>query len=149
MIRTLGAGYHTHQRVSARAGGRVSGRVVTGAGQPVSGLRVRAETFPDGYDLGGTLGSGSVTTDENGQFEIPAMAAGRLSLVLDLRSRPDLPFRGLPPANQVVEAGRTTSVGIRLKRAVHIEGVIRERGTGLPIAGVEPANPRPCLSSRR
>ena len=80
-------------------------------------------------------------TDANGRLEIPAIAAGRLALVLDLRSRPDLPYRGLPPANQVVEAGQTTTVEIRLKHAVRIEGVIRERKTGLPIAGVSPEIP--------
>ncbi len=141
IIRTLGPETTGPIEFRLKPVGRVSGRVVANAGGPVSGLPVRAETFPDGYDLGGTLGSASVTTDEKGNFEIPAIAAGRLSLVLELRSRPDLPFRGLPPANQVVEAGRTTSVEIRLKRAVHIEGIIRERTTGLPIAGVSPQIP--------
>ena len=81
------------------------------------------------------------TTDASGRLEIPAIAAGRLALVSDLRSRPDLPYRGLPPANQVVEAGQTTTMEIRLKHAVRLEGVIRERGTGLPIAGVSPEIP--------
>ena len=72
---------------------------------------------------------------------MPAIAAGRLALVLDLRSRSDLPYRGLPPVNQVVEAGRMTTVSIQLKRAVHLEGVIRERGTGTPIEGVSPEIP--------
>ena len=141
IIRTLGSDTTRTTEIRLEPVGRVSGRIVTDAGQPVSGLRVRAETFPQGYDLGGTLGSGSATTGGNGQFELPAIAAGRLSLVLELRARPDLPLRGLSPANQVVEAGGTTSLEIRLKHAVHIEGIVRERATGVPIAGASPQIP--------
>ena len=158
IIRTLGPETTGASEFRLEPVGRVSGHVVAGTDGPVSGVPVRAETFPDGYDFGGTLGSTSVTTDGNGQFEIPAIAAGRLSLVLELRSRPDLPLRGLLPANQVVEPGRTTTMEIRLKRAVHIDGVIRERGTGLPIAGVSPqipdlawrvgGNPRPVTDAK-
>ena len=141
IIRTLGPESTVESVFRLEPAGRVTGRVVAEAGNPVAGLRIRAEGFPDGYDLGGTIGSATVTTDANGRFEIPAIAAGRLALILDLRARPDLPYRGLPPANQVVEAGGTTNVEVRLKRAVRLEGVIRERGTGLPIAGVSPEIP--------
>jgi Carboxypeptidase regulatory-like domain len=121
--------------------GRVSARILDETGKPVVGLKVHAQTFPDGYDLGGTVGLAEGVTDSSGRLEISAIAAGRLMLVLDLRSRPDLPYRGLPPANQIVEACQATTVEIRLKRAVRIEGVIRERTTGLPIAGVSPELP--------
>jgi hypothetical protein len=141
LIRTLGARTTPASAFRLEPVGRVSGRVVAESDQPVNALRVQAETFPAGYDLGGTIGSATVTTDANGRFEIPAIAAGRLSLVLDLRSRSDLPYRGLPPASQVVEAGQTTTLEIRLNRAVHLEGIIRERGTGIPIAGVSPQIP--------
>jgi hypothetical protein len=141
IIRTLGPDTTLASAFRLEPVGCVVGQVVAEAGKPVSGLPVRAETFPDGYDLSGTIGSAAVTTDANGRFEIPAIAAGRLAVTLDLRSRPELPYRGLPPANQVVEAGRTTTLDIRLKRAVHIEGVVRDRATGLPIAGVIPEIP--------
>ncbi len=122
--------------------GRVSGCVLADE-KPVSGLTVFVQTFPEGFDLGGTLGSAEVTTDGSGRFEIPAIAAGRLALTLDFRSRPDLPYRGLPPANQVVEAGQTTTLEIPLKRAVRIEGVVRERD-GAPIPGASPETPDPA-----
>jgi Carboxypeptidase regulatory-like domain len=127
--------------ITLAAAGRVSGRVLTRDSKPVSGLKVRAQTFPGGVDTGGPIGSAEVATDESGRFELPAIAAGRLALVLDFRARPDLPYRGLPPANQVVEAGQTTTIEVRLKRAVRIEGVVRERGTGVPIAGASPQIP--------
>ncbi len=125
--------------------GRVSGRVAADAGKPVSGLRIRAHTFPDGYDLGGTVGTADAVTDASGRFEIPAIAAGRLAITCDLRSRPDLSYRGLPPASQVVDAGTTTAIEIRLKRAVRLEGMVRERASGLPIAGVSPEIPDPAI----
>jgi hypothetical protein len=127
--------------------GRVAGRVVTDSNQPVSGLRLEARTNPGGFDNGGTVGTAEATTDQDGRFEIARIAAGRLALVLDFRSLPDLPYRGSPPASQVVETGETTTVAVRLKHAVRIEGVVRERGTGVPIAGVSPMIPDPAMDS--
>jgi hypothetical protein len=121
--------------------GGVAGRVVTDSDQPVTGLRVEARTMPGGFDLGGTTGWAEAVTDAAGRFQIPAIAAGRLELMLDFRSLPDLPYRGLAPASQAVESGRTTMVQIRLKRAVRIEGMIRERATGAPIKGATPVIP--------
>ncbi len=125
--------------------GRVSGRVVADSDKPVSGLTIEARTFPEGFDLGGTVGLAEVITDEAGRFEIGAIAAGRLALMLDFRSLPDFSYRGLPPASQVVETGGATTILVRLKRAVRIEGVVRERGTGVPIAGVSPIIPDPAM----
>jgi hypothetical protein len=124
--------------------GRITGRVLAEAETPISGLKIQVQTFPEGFDTGGTVGSAEVVTDAAGRFEIPAIAAGRLALVLDFSSRPDLPYRGLPPAHQVVESGRTTSVQIRLKRVVRLRGLVRERGTGVPISGVRPLIPDPA-----
>jgi hypothetical protein len=130
--------------ITLERAGRISGRVVTDDAKPASGLRLRARTFPDGFDSGGTVGSAEVATDGSGRFEIPAIAAGRLDLALDFESRPDLPYRGLAPKNLVIEAGLAASVEIALKRVVRIEGLVRERGTGLPIAGVSPEIPDPA-----
>jgi hypothetical protein len=124
--------------------GHLLGRVHTDLRKPIPGLTVRIQTSPPDFDSNGTVGSAEVITDASGAFEVPAIATGRLTMVLDYRSRPDLAYRGLPPANQVVEAGRTTTFDIRLKPAVRIEGVVRERGTGLPIAGVSPEIPDPA-----
>ena len=124
--------------------GSVSGRVAGDVEKPVSGLRIVAQTFPEGYDLGGTVGLAEAVTDASGRFVIPAIAAGRLALMLELRARPDLPYRGIAAQGQVVDAGGATAVEIRLKRAVRLEGVVRERGTGLPIAGVSPEIPDPA-----
>ncbi|HEX8203597.1 MAG TPA: carboxypeptidase regulatory-like domain-containing protein, partial [Isosphaeraceae bacterium] len=116
--------------------GRVSGRVVDPDGRPVAGLAIGAMTYPEGLDLGGMLGEAEDLSDAQGRFEILALAAGRL--VLALKFRPGAPpaYRGLPPANRVVEAGRTTHVEIALKPAVLARGQVHERGTGVPIPGV-------------
>ncbi len=121
--------------------GRVSVHILAEAGKPVSGLHVEAQTFPDGYDLGRPIGQADSVTDANGQVEIPAIAAGRLALLLDLRSRPELPYRGLPPENQVALAGQAVTVEIHLKKAVRMEGVVRERKTSVPIPFVSPEIP--------
>ena len=90
--------------VALEPGGHIIGRVVTDIDKPVPGLTVRVQTSPQDFDPDGTVGSAEATTDGSGGFEIPAISTGRLTMVLDFRSRPDLPYRGLPPANQVVEA---------------------------------------------
>jgi hypothetical protein len=125
--------------------GHVNGRVRTVDDKPVVGLKIRARTFPEGSDLGGNVGSVELTTDASGRFTIPAIAAGRLAMTLDFRSRPDLAYRGVAPANEVVEPGRTTVLEIPLKPAVRIQGVIRERGTAAAIPGVIPHLPDPAV----
>ena len=130
--------------IALQPAGHIRGRVLTDLDKPVSGLAVRVQSSLKDFDPDGTVGSAEVVTDVSGAFEIPAISAGRLTMVLDFRSRPDLAYRGLPPANQVVEAGQTTTMAIRLKPAVRIEGVIRERGNGRPIAGVSPEIPDPA-----
>ncbi len=121
--------------------GHVSVHILAEAGKPVSGLHVEAQTFPDGYDLGRAIGQADGVTDANGEVKFSAIAAGRLALTLDLRSRPDLPYRGLPPENHVALAGQAVTVEIQLKKAVHMEGVVRERKTGVPIPFVSPEIP--------
>jgi hypothetical protein len=130
--------------VKLEPSGHIVGRVVTDENVPVVGLKLQARTMLAGSDASGACAWAEAITDRDGGFTIPAIAAGRLLLTLDFRSRPDLPYRGLPPANQVVEPGQTATVPIRLTRAVQLDGLIRERGTGLPIAGVSPEIPDPA-----
>jgi hypothetical protein len=119
--------------------GRVAGRLVGDDGRPVTGLVVRATSYPEGLDLGGMVGMAEVASDDQGRFDILALAAGRLVLTLGFRPGEPPAFRGQPPVHRVVEEGRTTNVEVALRHAVLVQGVVRERGTGAPIPGVRPA----------
>ena len=105
IIRTLGPDTTTASLFRLEPVGRVSVRVVADADKPVAGLRIQAETFPEGYDLGGTIGQ----AEGHDRCERPARDSGDRRRPAGARARPaispDLPYRGLPPANQVVEAG--------------------------------------------
>jgi hypothetical protein len=77
----------------------------------------------------------TVDADDRGRFTVPEFPAGGLGVYGQptagspwfLRSPPDLK----------VEPGRTTRVEARPVKGVRLEGVVRERATGRPVAGIE------------
>ncbi len=81
----------------------------------------------------------SVTTDADGRFVVPEIAVGplRISMEPDITSPWyfDNRSEGADETQPVIEAGRTTEVVLPMKRAVRVHGLVREKGTGRPIAG--------------
>src|SRR5262249_16485068 len=81
------------------------------------------------------LGLFSVTTDPQGRFAIPEVPVGELSV------------HGMPPAGSPwflqsasalnVEPGHTTRVEVKAIKGVRLKGTVRQRGTGVPIAGAK------------
>jgi protocatechuate 3,4-dioxygenase beta subunit len=84
-----------------------------------------------------TYGRARVVPDEQGRFDVSALAAGTLSLIVTPAN--DSPLRAkLPPESaRQVKAGRQTDLEIPLVRGVRARGVVRERGSKRPLAGVE------------
>jgi RNA polymerase sigma factor (sigma-70 family) len=78
-----------------------------------------------------------ITTDDEGRFDIPAIAVGHLAV----KTVPRYDFawyartEGLPE----VKAGELTDVTLTLKPAINVHGEVRESGTGKPIAGAKVA----------
>ena len=78
-----------------------------------------------------------ITTDDEGRFDIPAIAVGHHGV----RTVPRYDFAwyartdGLPE----VKAGELTDVTLTLKPAIKVHGEVREINTGKPIAGVKVA----------
>ncbi len=88
--------------LEARLGavGRLVGKVKGDDPAAAHGLRVRVETHPKPPSLGHPFvyspsGAAEAIIDTSGQFEVPALAAGMLSL--SLRTRDDKLARDLPP----------------------------------------------------
>jgi protocatechuate 3,4-dioxygenase beta subunit len=115
------------------AAGRVEGRVTAGDPRAVRGLTLHLSTRADPSDDPLTGGFAEATTDEAGRFMVPTLAEG--ALTVKFVPHLDLPFRGTFDAHPEVEAGRTTRVEVPLKKGVHVTGVVREQGTGKPLAG--------------
>ena len=121
--------------VTLRPVGVLKVEFVTDDPNDLKGWRVWASTRPDepaGYAP--PTGTAFSTLDDQGRCSFPALAAGALSLYVRW---PDggrvLPvWPKLPP----VRAGQITSAEVSVKRAATVAGVVRERGTGKPVAGV-------------
>ena len=84
-----------------------------------AGLEVIALTRPRASGRPQTNGEARVRTDAQGRFEIPALAAGKLALIVVPTDGTKL--RPSPPAALTVEPGKTTEATIVL------EGAPRER----------------------
>jgi hypothetical protein len=119
------------------AGGRVSGRLIAPDKGAIRGVSVRATSQAGGYAGSGKGGSADVACDEQGRFEIPAIAAGRLSLRLEFDPAKDPPWRGEVPGGLIVRAGLATEVTIPMRQTIKVRGTVREKGTNRPIPGVK------------
>jgi hypothetical protein len=110
--------------------GRVVGRVVADDPAATRGVAVVIGTQFDGGEI---AGSAAVTTDDQGRFEVPALAAGQGNYQVHV---PDAhPYRAAQAGLRPIEAGRRNEVEIPLRRAVRLNGIVRERGTNAPVAG--------------
>ena len=114
------------------SGGRVSGRVVADDPRAVAGLTVRVNSSTGGRG-GANAGLATATTDGSGRFEVPAIAAGVVTVRVRPRDgSPDLPAR---VARKALEAGRGVDVEIPLRRGVRVVGEAVDDRDGRPIAG--------------
>jgi hypothetical protein len=123
--------------VRLRPVGRLKGRLV---GEPAAirrcPLRVAGFSPPDEPIRFSFIEA--VTTDDEGRFDIPATAVG--PRYVNTIERCDSPWRGARAEGSAeVKPGQTTEVVLSLKRAVRVRGVVREKGTQRPVAGVRMA----------
>lgn len=116
--------------------GRFVGLLTAPANQPIQGVTVRASTLVDGYEGSGHGGLAEVTRDASGRFEIPAIAAGMLTLEIVFDPWSDMGLRTEPYRGIVLAAGTSTELTIPLRPTVKITGSFREQGTTRPIAGI-------------
>ncbi len=128
--------------LEARLGavGRLIGQVKGGDPAAAQGLRVRVETHPKPPTPGNPFvyspdGEAEAVIDAGGQFEVPALAAGMLSV--SLRTRDGKPARDLPDEGRAIQPGETTKLTVKLEgltRLRAVEGRVVDR-QGKPVAG--------------
>ncbi len=125
------------REIRLRPAGRIEGKVVAERPEWAKGLKVYLSTSDpsDPYDIGfnRTAGNAQVTSGPDGTFVVPAIAGGRLSIMVGVDNA--LPVRPRLPENLDIPAGQTTRVEIPLVPAVKVAGVIRVAGTGQPVKG--------------
>jgi RNA polymerase sigma factor (sigma-70 family) len=128
--RDLGVGT---KRVDLEPVGRVEGRV---AGDPKSVRNVKLIVATSHRGNGPVAnGLAFVTTDDQGRFAVPQIAAG--SLRIQPIPSPTAETYVVPTVDKTVEPGKTTVVELTVARSVRIHGLVRELDTGRPVAGVE------------
>ncbi len=117
--------------------GRIAGKLVAPGHERITGVTVRASTLVGGYAGSGHRGSATVTCDAQGRFEIPAIAAGVLTLELQFDPARSLPLRGEAPRHLIAKAGQSTEMTIPLRETVKLRGLVRERESNRPVPGVK------------
>jgi hypothetical protein len=121
--------------------GKVAGRVIAGRALHQKSLHghdllLQSKAVNTGLPVpkGSHLtleGFANVTLNDNGEFEIPAMLAGELTLTD--RSTDDAVTRVVFPNRSVIKAGETMKVEGRVISAVTVTGVLRKRETNEPV----------------
>ncbi|MHB1557921.1 MAG: carboxypeptidase regulatory-like domain-containing protein [Isosphaeraceae bacterium] len=117
--------------------GHIEGRLVAPDNRPIPKVTIRAASLAGGSAGFGVRGSASTTCDERGRFVIPNIAAGAADLALDFAPAGDFPLRGEAPRGLIVKAGEAVRVEVALRPTILVRGVIREKATKRPIAGVK------------
>jgi len=114
--------------------GRIAGRIKAENPRAVRGLVVRMRTAAETSDEAlAPGGEATAATDDQGRFQVPAIATGTLGLTIDFPA--EFPFRGGFDGRSEVTPDSTLNIEAELKQAVLIKGTVRERGTNAPIAG--------------
>jgi hypothetical protein len=125
--------------------GGIAGQVVGSADAKVSGIPIFVITKPSPRAAFGNRdprefaampeGYASAETDENGRFEIDAVATGRAELhaYVDL----DLAWRIRPAAVFEVLAGDAVSVELPLEKAVRVHGIVCTEDTQQPVPNAQ------------
>ncbi len=123
------------REIRLRPAGRVEGKIVADRPEWARGLKVYLSTSdpgdPSHIGLDRTAGGAQVTSGADGSFVIPAIAAGKLTIMAGVDEA--LPVRPRLPQELNVPAGQTTRVEVPLVNAVRVSGVIRVQGTGEPV----------------
>ncbi len=113
--------------------GRVKGRVLADDSKELRELPLVVATFHS-RQVSPAAGLFHVVTSAEGRFDLAEVPEGRLNVAL--LSQPGSPWFGRMENQPQVVAGMTAEVTLKLVRGVRVRGLVRERGTGRPIAGV-------------
>lgn len=114
--------------------GAIRGQLVDAAGSPIALTRVRLAARIEPYDDLAGGGVAEHTTDADGRFNVPAVAAGVLQVSAELP--PESPLVTTYQGTQQMGADMTNDVTIRYKRGVRVRGTVIDETSRHPVAGV-------------
>lgn len=112
--------------------GAIRGRLLDAGGAAIASTRVRLTTWIEPRDDLAGGGMAELTTDADGRFDLPAIAAGTLQAAVKLP--PDSPLVSTYQGTQQLEADTANDATIRFKRGVHVHGTVVDQADR-PVAG--------------
>lgn len=115
--------------------GRIIGQITADDPKAVRDIEISASSQAITESPGGGRAAARVRSDDAGRFEIPALAAGKVRLVV-IYNR-DFPFVLTGPVSLTIEAGKTTEINVPLVRGKPLRGTVVDVETGFPIEGVQ------------
>jgi len=136
-LRPSTAGEPAEIRIALRPVGRVHGRFVAPEKDLVDGVGIWLLSYPSDNNPSpdSTLAEATATSDKEGGFQIPVIAAGTIRYISVVR-KPERPFLPAVPNEVAVAVGKTAEITIPFKPAVRVQGVVREAATGKPLSDV-------------
>jgi RNA polymerase sigma factor (sigma-70 family) len=125
-------------RITLGPVGRLAGRLVAKNAAALQGASILVGTLEGTLAPGQALyrtGRAVVEAGADGRFEVPALAVGNATLQVRFPRGATVRAGDPEPGKAVIQAGRRAEVSIPVGPAVRVQGSVRERGTGKPVAG--------------
>jgi hypothetical protein len=123
------------REITLRPVGRVKGRLAADSPEGVRGRKIKVSTMRATERRSSTVPSGTaeVVTDEQGRFNIPAIAEGKVSVEVEFAPHDRyLPVSPWTDAG-LLQTGGEIDVELPLERGIRVHGIIRESGSGRPL----------------
>jgi len=114
---------------------KVEGKLTADDPHALAGAMIWAATAPWDRSAGpdvNVVGKAVATSDDQGRFEIPAIAEGYLTLTC--RPRGDAPYRVRDFPRTLIRADRPNQIQVAFERTVRAEGTVVDPQTGTGIA---------------
>jgi protocatechuate 3,4-dioxygenase beta subunit len=111
-----------------------SGRVSADDPAAVRGVRLHVEGMKKVEDGAWISSLADVTSDGQGRFSIPKLLAGYVYAEASIADTAI--YKQVMSANNEFEGARKIEISVPLERWGHVRGMIREKGTDKPVAGV-------------
>lgn len=122
--------------VTLGAVGKVVGRIVSDEPTAAANLEVRISTRPAEGEPQNCKRYGLFTTrtNEQGQFEVPAIRAGVMNV--NVRESERFSLLAVPTRDVLVASGQLTTIEVPLRKATRVSGRALDRNTNRPVPGV-------------
>lgn len=121
--------------ISLRPAGRVSGRFIAPRADLARGITIGFSSMPaEPTRADQTMGFAGAVSDDEGRFEVPALAEGVIRHI-SVQQKPDQSFLPVLPHDVELAAGGTARLEIPLRPAVRVQGAVRYKASGKPVAG--------------